>query len=589
MTEVKHISQIALFIDLDNIDAAQGGFRYPTKLEPLLEWFKNRGKVVIRRAYGSWGVYQRYLRQLKDLSIESIHLRGGGMVGKNLADVRMAIDLTEMIFTHPNIDIFAIVTGDSDFTPVLHRLSERGKYVIGVGFRQISSPHLVEQCDEFIYYDTLLSSNGTSETRAEIIDHGTQLLRQVMQKLARNGITRAPANRVKAAIKEIAPDFKESSWGFKQFKDFLQYYPSVVTLEQEGNLLLVRAVEETGVRMPPPVHKTPTAPKRKEAAPPDAITPYEEVQQALTKVMKKLAKDDELPVNPSRVQEELVKFIPAFDTKDYNFSKFRHFLEANPDSVQVISQENGALVVDSPDASSAAPEIPTYAVVQSNLAELMAELEEEDALPMNIGRLKQLLMSRLPNFDERNYRFDKFLSLLQDNPDIVQVERRNDSAWRADRAASPLERYRHILRKRKPTLIAPDLRWQVMLQLYSLLQAKPRELSRQQIILRLVQYHQQKGRPIDPEVVTQVVDLAIRGGAVQRSNGDAGQEKALTLKPNLRREELVVRCDSVYLSRFLEEEPEFDNAVLAQVLFGDTPNGEDRLNFMLNWLKRTKN
>src|SRR5213594_2831389 len=144
--------RIALFIDFENIangvtDAKYKKFEIALLLERLLE----KGKIVAKRAYCDWDKFPDYKRELHEAAIELIEIPGRSYSGKNSADIRMAVDAMDMSYSKEHIDMFVIASGDSDFSPLVSKLKENDKYVIGVGVKNSSSELLIDNCDEFIW------------------------------------------------------------------------------------------------------------------------------------------------------------------------------------------------------------------------------------------------------------------------------------------------------------------------------------------------------------------------------------------------------------------------------------------------------
>src|SRR5213596_2022159 len=149
--------RIALFIDFENIaigviDAKYKKFEVALLLERLLE----KGKIVVKRAYCDWDKFPDAKRELHEAAIELIEIPGRSYSGKNSADIRMAVDAMDMSWSKEHIDLFVIASGDSDFSPLVSKLKENDKSVIGVGVKNSSSDLLIDNCDEFIFYEDLV-------------------------------------------------------------------------------------------------------------------------------------------------------------------------------------------------------------------------------------------------------------------------------------------------------------------------------------------------------------------------------------------------------------------------------------------------
>src|SRR3954463_14061769 len=156
-TNMNNERKIALFIDFENIaigvtDAKYKKFEVALLLERLLE----KGKIVVKRAYCDWDKFPDYKRELHEAAIEMIEIPARSYSGKNSADIRMAVDAMDMCWSKEHIDVFVVASGDSDFSPLVSKLKENDKFVIGVGVKNSSSSLLVDNCDEFIFYEDLI-------------------------------------------------------------------------------------------------------------------------------------------------------------------------------------------------------------------------------------------------------------------------------------------------------------------------------------------------------------------------------------------------------------------------------------------------
>src|SRR5437762_10951468 len=158
-------SKIALFIDFENIaigvvDAKYKKFEITLLLERLLE----KGKIVAKRAYCDWDKFPDYKRELHESAIELIEIPARSYSGKNSADIRLAVDAMDMCYSKEHIDVFVIASGDSDFSPLVSKLKENDKFVIGVGVKNSSSDLLIDNCDEWIFYYDLVRGMQNAPT-----------------------------------------------------------------------------------------------------------------------------------------------------------------------------------------------------------------------------------------------------------------------------------------------------------------------------------------------------------------------------------------------------------------------------------------
>jgi uncharacterized protein (TIGR00288 family) len=152
-------SLIAVFVDFENLaigsrDMHEGEFRIDLVQKRLLE----KGRIVFKRAYCDWNRYRGAVRDFHAQGIEMIDIPSNKMSGKNSADIRMVVDALDLCYSKSHIDVFALLSGDSDFSPLVNKLKENNKRVIGCGVKSSTSELLVSSCDEFLYYDDLVKT-----------------------------------------------------------------------------------------------------------------------------------------------------------------------------------------------------------------------------------------------------------------------------------------------------------------------------------------------------------------------------------------------------------------------------------------------
>jgi uncharacterized protein (TIGR00288 family) len=218
--------RIALFIDFENIaigvtDAKYKKFEVSILLERLLE----KGKIVAKRAYCDWDKFPDYKRELHEAAIELIEIPGRSYSGKNSADIRMAVDAMDMCWSKEHIDLFVIASGDSDFSPLVSKLKENDKYVIGVGVKNSSSDLLIDNCDEFIFYEDLVRGTQKAPTvafkdkkQAEVF----KLLIDSIKALMRENKEILWGSMVKQTMQRKKPTFNEEYYGYNTFSDLLE-------------------------------------------------------------------------------------------------------------------------------------------------------------------------------------------------------------------------------------------------------------------------------------------------------------------------------------------------------------------------------
>ena len=208
----------ALLIDFDNVTM---GMRsdLSKELKSLLQSDVIRGKVTVQRAYADWRRYPQYIVPLSEASVDLIFAPAYGSSKKNATDIRMAIDGVELVFIRPEIGTFILLTGDSDFSSLVLKLKEYGKYVIGVGIQESSSDILVQNCDEYYSYTSLTGLRKTTETGHSANDPWDLVEKAVSRMTTRGDVMRS--DRLKQVMLELDGRFSEGNFGFSKFSKFV--------------------------------------------------------------------------------------------------------------------------------------------------------------------------------------------------------------------------------------------------------------------------------------------------------------------------------------------------------------------------------
>ena len=208
----------ALLIDFDNVTM---GMRsdLSKELKSLLQSDVIRGKVTVQRAYADWRRYPQYIVPLSEASVDLIFAPAYGSSKKNATDIRMAIDGVELVFIRPEIGTFILLTGDSDFSSLVLKLKEYGKYVIGVGIQESSSDILVQNCDEYYSYTSLTGLRKTTEISGKGNDPWDLVERAVSRMTTRRDVMRS--DRLKQVMLELDGGFSEGNFGFSKFSKFV--------------------------------------------------------------------------------------------------------------------------------------------------------------------------------------------------------------------------------------------------------------------------------------------------------------------------------------------------------------------------------
>jgi uncharacterized protein (TIGR00288 family) len=219
---------IAVFIDYENLAIGarhmrKGGFKIDLVLRRLLE----KGRIVFKRAYCDWGKYRGAVQEFHSGGVELIDIPQTKASGKNSADIHMVVDALDLCHQKSHIDVFALVSGDSDFSPLAAKLKENDKRVIGCGIKSSTSDLLIGSCDEFIYYDDLVrhsekpkrTPQRSEERRSE---EAYDRIVEIVRSLERDYDT-VWGSMVKQATRRVFPGFNEEYHGFTSFADLLEH------------------------------------------------------------------------------------------------------------------------------------------------------------------------------------------------------------------------------------------------------------------------------------------------------------------------------------------------------------------------------
>lgn len=226
---------IAIFCDYENVaigvtDADYDEFKMPLVVERLLD----KGKIVVKKAYADWENYKKAKRPMHEAGFEMIEVPHVSYSGKNSADIRLVVDALDMCYTKTHLDMFIIVSGDSDFSPVVAKLRENNKTVIGVGVKNSTSDLLVESCDEYIYYDDLVrgrNKRSSSSDQKQQQDDGEkggskdeaiEMVLDQVEALFRERDSNLWSSLVKQTLQRKRPNFSESYYGYRNFSELLE-------------------------------------------------------------------------------------------------------------------------------------------------------------------------------------------------------------------------------------------------------------------------------------------------------------------------------------------------------------------------------
>jgi len=241
---VNETRNLAVFCDFENIALGVRDAKYQKfDIARVLERLLLKGSIVVKKAYCDWDRYKEFKSTMHAAAFELIEIPHRSQSGKNSADIRMVVDALDLCYTKEHVDTFVIVSGDSDFSPLVSKLRENAKTVIGVGVKNSSSDLLISNCDEFIYYDDLVREDeakrraakkrrearpaGAPKDSASGDDKQQEAFDLVIETLQALVAERGEGERiwgsmVKQALKRRKPGFNESYYGFKAFSDLLE-------------------------------------------------------------------------------------------------------------------------------------------------------------------------------------------------------------------------------------------------------------------------------------------------------------------------------------------------------------------------------
>ena len=232
---LSNLPHAALLIDFDNVTM---GIRsdLTKELKNLLNSDIIKGKVAVQRAYADWRRYPQYIVPLAESSVDLIFAPAYGSAKKNATDIRLAIDALELVFVRPEIGTFILLSGDSDFSSLVLKLKEYGKYVIGVGIRESASDLLVQNCDEYYSYSALTGLTRAGDEAPVVSEDPWELVELAIRQMTENDDVMR-SDRLKQVLLELDSNFDEKTLGFTKFNKFLQEAANrgVLSLRKQEN------------------------------------------------------------------------------------------------------------------------------------------------------------------------------------------------------------------------------------------------------------------------------------------------------------------------------------------------------------------
>ncbi|MFH0908959.1 MAG: NYN domain-containing protein [bacterium] len=249
MSKSPETENLAVFCDFENVALGVADARYDRfDIRKVLERLLLKGSIVVKKAYCDWARYKEFKPLMHEAAFELIEIPHVRQSGKNSADIRLVVDALDLCYTKSHVDTFVIVSGDSDFSPLVSKLRENNKIVIGVGVKNSSSDLLIANCDEFIFYDDLVRAKppraraprkigaapaaGAKDARdekdgkdgkdktQEAIDLVMETLEAITQE--RGSEEKIWGSMVKQTLKRRSPGFNETFYGFRSFNSLLE-------------------------------------------------------------------------------------------------------------------------------------------------------------------------------------------------------------------------------------------------------------------------------------------------------------------------------------------------------------------------------
>src|SRR5215470_8804643 len=344
---------IAVFVDYDNIEIGlKSTLRRDFDVSLALDALKERGDIVAKFAYANWGRQDGATRQMAESAVQMVQRIPSPRGDKNGADINLALDALEMAFTHTHVNAFAIVSGDSDFIPLVNKLKEYGKTVFVVGGKAFTSTILQQNCHEFISFESLLDSSGQSPVqqaeprqqrqRGDRPDRGDRrqrpapldlaqampLVERALQVLERRAV-QPQLGLLKSTMLQLDSAFTEKAYGASSFSDFVEKLKKAdyVNVSGQGGRYIIE-------------RKTSALPERPTPKPEEALPPLRDVLETHRLEMENGATADDLA---SWFQAE----VPNSDLAAYGFQEFSEFLNYAQDKLVVRiepDEEKGLMV-----------------------------------------------------------------------------------------------------------------------------------------------------------------------------------------------------------------------------------------------------
>jgi len=271
MANQPEITNMALFCDFENVALGVRDAKYAQfDIKKVLERLLLKGSIVVKKAYCDWERYKEFKATMHEAAFELIEIPHVRQTGKNSADIRMVVDALDLCYTKAHVDTFVIISGDSDFSPLVSKLRENNKYVIGIGVKDSTSDLLSAKCDEFIFHDDLVrgqeakkkrvarrtpakpvagtvrpaETKGDEDRRQEAMDFLVETVEGLISE--RGSDEKIWGSMVKPTMQRRRPGFTESAYGYRSFKELMED-------AQQHKLLVLLRDEKSGqysIRLP---------------------------------------------------------------------------------------------------------------------------------------------------------------------------------------------------------------------------------------------------------------------------------------------------------------------------------------------------
>ncbi|MDP1925462.1 MAG: NYN domain-containing protein [Thiobacillus sp.] len=301
---------IAVFCDFENVAIGLKEGDYPDfKIRPVLERMLLKGSIVVKKAYCDWDRYKEYKRDMHEAAFELIEIPHLRQSGKNSADIRMVVDALDLCYTKTHIDTFVIISGDSDFSPLISKLKENGKSVIGIGVRGSASSLLIGNCDEFIFYEDLVPIKAVQPKPAPV---------------------KAPQKAPAKPRATIAPPVQEAVG---------ETVKTASPTRRRARPVIEKAVG--GDSVPPAVKAEPSAEEKKSLA-------IEIVVGTVDQLVAERGGDG--AISASLIKSTIKRIRPGFSESEYGYSAFGKILDD--------AQKKGALVVEKKEGGAVLVSLP---------------------------------------------------------------------------------------------------------------------------------------------------------------------------------------------------------------------------------------